>query len=107
MQQRWSPLGRPWPRGANLKSLSLKVKFSASNPTSPRKCPVLGSRIALFFDLLKMGQGHAQCYSILLEPGQVRERAKQNSEHLVKGERLNFEKILRISEQRPFFGGEG
>ena len=35
-QQRWSPLGRSWPRRHNLKSLSLKVKFSASKPASPR-----------------------------------------------------------------------
>ena len=45
--------GRPWPRGHNLKSL-------ASKPASPRKCPVLGSRTALFFELLKMGQGNDQ-----------------------------------------------
>ena len=36
-RQRWSP------RGRNLKSL-------ASKSVSPRKCPVLGSRRALFFD---------------------------------------------------------
>ena len=52
--QRWSP----WPqgrfRGHNLKSFAL-------NPASPRKCPVLGLRTALFYDTLKMGQGHEQC----------------------------------------------
>ena len=44
-------------------------------------CPVLGSRIALFFDLLKMGQGYEQCYFIL-DPKHARERAKQNFEDL-------------------------
>ena len=33
---------------SKLKSLAL-----ASKPTSPRKCPVLGSRTAVFFDWLK------------------------------------------------------
>ena len=45
-QERWSPRGRPWPRGHILKSLAL-------NPTSPRKYSVLGSRAALFFDWMK------------------------------------------------------
>ena len=50
--QRWSPRGRPWPRGHILKSLALasKVKSLAS---SPENWPVLGSRTALFFELLK------------------------------------------------------
>ena len=30
---------------------------------SPRKCPVFGSRTALFFDLLKICQGHEHCWS--------------------------------------------
>ena len=50
-----------------LKSLASKVKSLplASKPASPRKCPVLGSRTALFFDLLKMGQGHEQfCFVV-------------------------------------------
>ena len=38
-----------------MKSLAL-----ASKPASPQKCPVLGTRTTLFFDLLKMGQGHDQ-----------------------------------------------
>ena len=66
--QRWSPRGRPCPpgrpRGHNLKSLTLALKAKsltmASKPSSPRKYPVLGSRTTLFFDLLKMGQGHDQ-----------------------------------------------
>ena len=46
--QRWSPRGRPWPRGHILKSLAL-----ASNPQVLENCPVLGSRTALFFEQLK------------------------------------------------------
>ena len=59
--QRWSPRGRPWPRGRPrgqiLKSLALasKVKFLAlaSRPQVLENWPVLGSRTALFFELLK------------------------------------------------------
>ena len=62
--QRRSPRGRPWPRGRprghNLKSLAL-----ASKPVSPQKCPVLSSKTALFFDLLKVGQGHDQFCFVL------------------------------------------
>ena len=47
-----------------MKSLALasrvKLLALASKPASSRKCPVLGSRTALFFDLLKMGQCHDQ-----------------------------------------------
>ena len=46
--QRWSPRGRPWPRGQILKSLAL-----ASRPQVLENWPVLGSRTALFFELLK------------------------------------------------------
>ena len=46
--QRWSPRGRPWPRGHNLKSLAL-----ASRPQVLENWPVLGSRTALFFGMLK------------------------------------------------------
>ena len=58
-QQRWSPRGRPWPRGRPrghiLKSLALasKVKSLASSPQVLENWPVLGSRTALFFELLK------------------------------------------------------
>ena len=45
-QQRWSPRGRPWPRGHILKSL-------ASKPQVLENCPVLGSRTALFLKPLK------------------------------------------------------
>ena len=54
--QKWSPLGRPWPRGRPRKhffrslALASNLKFLAlaSYPTSPPKCPVFGSRTALF-----------------------------------------------------------
>ena len=46
--QRWSPRGRSWPRGQILKSLAL-----ASRPQVLKNWPVLGSRTALFFELLK------------------------------------------------------
>ena len=58
-QQRWSPRGRPWPRGHILKSLALalasKVKSLAlaSKPQVLENWPVLGSRTALFFEQLK------------------------------------------------------
>ena len=63
--QRWSPRGRPWPRGRPrghiLKSLALalasKVKSLAlalaSKPQVLENWPVLGSRTALFFKQLK------------------------------------------------------
>ena len=61
--QRWSPRGRPWPRGRPrgqiLKSLALalasKVKSLAlaSRPQVLENWPVLGSRTALFFGKLK------------------------------------------------------
>ena len=50
--QRWSPRGRLWPRGRPwghiLKSLAL-----TSKPQVLENCPVLGSRTALLFELLK------------------------------------------------------
>ena len=51
-RQRWSPRGRPWPRGHILKSLALasKVKSLASKPQVVKNCPVLGSRTALYFE---------------------------------------------------------
>ena len=45
--QRWSP------RGHILKSLALKVKSLALRPQVLENWPVLGSRTALFFELLK------------------------------------------------------
>ena len=65
LNQRWSPRGRPWPRGRPrgqiLKSLALalasKVKSLAlalaSRPQVLENWPVLGSRTALFFGKLK------------------------------------------------------
>ena len=51
--QRWSPRGRPWPQGHILKSLASKVKSLASRPQVLENWPVLGSRTALFFGMLK------------------------------------------------------
>ena len=57
--QRWSPRGRPWPRGRPrghiLKSLASKVKSLAlaSKPQVLENWPVRGSRTALFFELLQ------------------------------------------------------
>ena len=59
--QRWSPRGRPWPRRHILKSLALalasKVKSLAlalaSRPQVLENWPVLGSRTARFFGMLK------------------------------------------------------
>ena len=55
--QRWSPRGRPWPRGHILKSLALASKVKslalASRPQVLENWPVLGSRTALIFELLK------------------------------------------------------
>ena len=59
--QRWSPRGRPWPRGRPrghiLKSLALASKVKslalASRPEVLENWPVLGSRTALFFGMLK------------------------------------------------------
>ena len=63
LEQRWSPRGRPWPRGRPrghiLKSLALASKVKslalalASRPQVLENWPVLGSRRALFFELLK------------------------------------------------------
>ena len=57
MTQRWSPRGRPWPRGRPrghiLKSLASKVESLAlaSRPQVLENWPVLGSRT--IFELLK------------------------------------------------------
>ena len=51
--QRWSPRGRPWPQGQILKSLASKVKSLASRPQVLENWPVLGSKTAVFFELLK------------------------------------------------------
>ena len=57
VKQRWSPRERPWPRGHILKSLALASKVKslalASRPQVLENWPVLGSRTALFFELLK------------------------------------------------------
>ena len=59
--QRWSPWGRPWPRGRPrghiLKSLALALKVKslvlASRHQVLENWPVLGSGTAVFFELLK------------------------------------------------------
>ena len=60
--QRWSPRGRPWPRGRPqghiLKSLALASKVKSLTLASwlqvLENWPVLGSRTALFFELLNI-----------------------------------------------------
>ena len=58
--QRWSPRGRPWPRGRPrghiFKSLALK-------PQVLKNCLVLGSRTALFFEWLKLCRSAEKCFS--------------------------------------------
>ena len=55
--QKWSPQGRPLPREHTFKCLASAPKLKLwpwpRSVQSPRKCPVLGSRKALFFDWLK------------------------------------------------------
>ena len=64
--QRWSSRRRPWPRvrprGHILKSLASKVKSLASKPQVFKNCPVLGSRTALFFELLKFCEAPEKFY---------------------------------------------
>ena len=76
-RQRWSPLGRPWPRGHILKFLALASKANslslASKPQVLENCLVLGSRTALVFELLKF----------VLRP-------KKNFEDLFFGEHLRL-----------------
>ena len=50
--QRWSPRGRPWPRGCPREHI-LKTLAVASKPQVLENCPVLDSRTALFFECLK------------------------------------------------------
>ena len=57
-KQRWSPRGRPWPRGHIFKSLAL-----ASKPQVLENCPVFGSRTALFFEWLKFYRSAEKCFS--------------------------------------------
>ena len=48
--QRWSLRGRSWPRGRPRGHI---LKALASSPQVLKNWPVLGSRTALFFELLK------------------------------------------------------
>ena len=84
--QRWSP------RGHNLMFYVLAWK-----PASPRKCPIFGSRTALFFDLLKICQGHEHCWST---PENLRIFERRS---FFYGDRPNFAENLRLFEPRPFF----
>ena len=110
-------------RGHNLKSLASKVKSVAlaSKPASPPKCPVLGSRRALFFDLMKMGLGHDQFCFVLKNHQRACEKIFENNFFLKNawnfrkmykilerrfflfGERLNFPENYEVLERRPFF----
>ena len=86
-----------------MKSLTLasQVKSLASKPASPRKCPVLSSRTALFFYLLKMGQGHDQFCFVL---SNARELAKSKFEDIsFPRERLNFPENFQIFGAKTFF----
>ena len=86
------------PRGHNLKSLASKFNFLAlaSKPASTQKFSVLDSKTALYFDALRMGQGHDQICFVLKK----RQRActKIFEDSFFPGERLNFPKNLRIVE---------
>ena len=50
VKQRWSPRGRPWPRGRPRAHI---LKSLASKHQVLENCPILGSRTALFFEQLK------------------------------------------------------
>ena len=70
-EQRWSPRGRSWPRGHILKSLALdsKVKSLASKSQVLENYPVLGSRIALFFEWLNFCRSLEKCFDDLFFSG--------------------------------------
>ena len=79
-----------------MKSLAL-----ASKPANPRKCLVLGSRTAVFFDSMKMGQGHDQfCF--------VSKNAKELAKKILKAfiffrRTPEFLENLRIFEAKTYF----
>ena len=66
--QRWSPRGRPWPRGQILKFFALASKVKslalASRPQVLENWPILGSRTAVFFELLKFCGALEKCFGI-------------------------------------------
>ena len=68
VMQKRSPWPQGRPRGHNLKSFALN--------TSPRKCPVLSLRTALFYDMLKTGQGHEQCCFVLEHARELAKKKK-------------------------------
>ena len=100
--QRWRLRGRL--RRLNLKSLALasKVKYLAlsSNPASSQKFSDLASTTALYFDLLKMGQGHDQFCVVLKN---ARELAKKFLRTFFSGERLNYQENLPNLGVKTFF----
>ena len=57
-QQRWSPPGRPWPRGRPwghiLKSLALKPQVLGLEASSPRKLACLGLEDSTVFWIVKI-----------------------------------------------------
>ena len=69
--QRWSPRGRPWPRGHILRPRGRHCPWSrghifkslASKPQVLENCPVLGLRTALFFEWLKFCRSAEKCFS--------------------------------------------
>ena len=89
---------------SKVKSLASKVKSLAlvlvSKPASPQKYPVLGSRTALFFDLLKMCHGNDQ-FSFVLK--NAKELAKIFLKAFIHGEHLEFPKIFRNFGVKIFF----
>ena len=105
-RQRWSPRNRFWPKRRprhNLKSLASKVKSLAlaSKPPSPQKCLVLGSRTALIFGLLIMGQGHNQFCFVLKNAGELKKDFWRTYFFLEKA--WNSRKLYKILEQKTLF----
>ena len=68
----------------------------AWKPASPRKCPVFDSRTALFFDLLKICQGHEHCWST---PENLRIFERR---YFFLWRSPEFCENLRLFEPRPF-----
>ena len=76
----------------------------ASKPASPRKCPVLSSRTALFFDLLRMGQGFDQFCFVLKNAIELVKKFYQEVSFLE--ESLKFTENLRNLGAKTFFFGD-
>ena len=80
---------------SKVKSLALAMK-----PASSRKCPVLGSRNALFFNVLKMGQSHDQFCLVLKN---TIELAKKILKTFFPEECLNFPENFQNFGAKIFF----